>query len=179
MQIEDWHRSDHYDIDGCCTCTRPLRNFIEAHEHLEKINKTYTLQQTADKFYGRFADILRSRKSSIFIQNLEMNVLRSSYVLNVAQHIDVKQLRRIVIRKTPEYYDRENGKQLVMNEIVELDVFKYIQELCIKDFKITVPLETFLHIQGLTISISTITIGDVLLIKKVSECTCATILSFL
>ncbi|EFO92525.1 hypothetical protein CRE_14947 [Caenorhabditis remanei] len=155
-----------YSIHGCCTCTRPLRNFIEAHEHLEKINKTYTLQQTADKFYGRFADILRSRKSPISIQILDVRIMRLSYLLNVAQHIDREQLRGIVIRKTPEYSDREKGKQPTLNEIVELDVFDYIQVLSIRGFKVTVPLETFLHIPDLRVAISTITIEDVLLIKE-------------
>ncbi|EFO92536.1 hypothetical protein CRE_14950 [Caenorhabditis remanei] len=185
MNIEtssfDWYPKGHYDRDvlnslkttysfyGCCTCTRPSKGFIETETHLQKINKKFTLKPTADTFHDRFDCILKSRKSPISIQKLEMKVLRPSYFLNMARLIDMKQLREILIRKTPGYSERKDGKQLVLNEIVELNGFKYIQELNIRDFKVTVPLEIFLHIPDLTVSISTITIEDVLLIKKVSE----------
>ncbi|KAF1762955.1 hypothetical protein GCK72_011220 [Caenorhabditis remanei] len=84
----------------------------------------------------------------------------------MARLIDMKQLRGIWIRKTTEYSDNEDGKHLTLDEIVELDVFNHIQVLSIRDFKVTVPLETFLHIPDLTVTISTITIEDVLLIKE-------------
>ncbi|KAF1763197.1 hypothetical protein GCK72_011463 [Caenorhabditis remanei] len=182
MNIEEssynWYFLDSYDRDllnrvktiysiyGCCTCTRPLRNFIEAQEHLEKINNKYTLQQTTDKFYGRFAEILKSRESPILIQNLEMRILRPSHFLNMARLVDMKQLKGIVIRKTSEYNDNKDGTHLILDEIVELDVFDCIQVLSIRNFKVTLPLETFLHIPDLTVTISTLTIEDVLLIKK-------------
>ncbi|EFO92546.1 hypothetical protein CRE_14954 [Caenorhabditis remanei] len=181
MNIEtssfDWYPEDHdrdllnslkttYSFYGCCTSSRPFEYSFDATQHLHEINDKYTLQPTADKFHDRFDCILKLRKSPISIQNLEMKVLRPSYFLNMARLIDMKQLREIVIWKTPGYSERKDGKQLVLNEIVELDVFKYIQKLNISHFKVTMPLEIFLHIPDLTVSISTLTVEDVLLIKK-------------
>ncbi|KAF1762960.1 hypothetical protein GCK72_011225 [Caenorhabditis remanei] len=174
----NWYEGYHYDINvinshratysiyGCCTSSRPFECSFEATQHMCEINDKCTLQPIADKFHDRFDCILKSRKYLIPIQNLEMDVLRPSNFWNMTRLIDMKQLKGIVIRKTYEENDKENGKQLVLNEIVELDVFDCIQELSITVFKVTVPLETFLHIPDLTVSISTITIEDVLLIKK-------------
>ncbi|EFO92515.1 hypothetical protein CRE_14951 [Caenorhabditis remanei] len=185
MNIEtssfDWYPEDYYDRDllnslkttysfyGCCTCTRPLKGFIEPVTHLKRINEMYTLKPTADTFHDRFDSILKSRKSPIPIQILDVTVLRPSHFMNMARLIDVKQLKGIVIRKTPGYSERKDGKQLVLNEIVELNGFEYIQELIISGFKVTAPLEKLLHIPHLTFSVSTITIEDVLLIRMVSE----------
>ncbi|EFO92544.1 hypothetical protein CRE_14948 [Caenorhabditis remanei] len=174
----DWYTPNHYDRDllnsvetsysifGCCTCTRPSKGFIETETLLHKKNKKNTLQPTADKFHDRFDFILKSRESRILIQNLKIRVLQKSHFLNMTRLIDMKQLRGIVISKTCEDSDEEDKKQLILNEIVELDVFDCIQVLSIRNFKVTVPLETFLHIPDLTVSVSTITIEDILLIKK-------------
>ncbi|KAF1762957.1 hypothetical protein GCK72_011222 [Caenorhabditis remanei] len=152
-----------YSIYGCCTSARPLRGSIEPVTHLKQINEMYTLQPTADKFHDRFDCILESRESLIPIQILDVTVLRPSHFLNMARLIDMKQLRCIAIRKTYGDSDEENGKHLVLNEIVELNGFKYIQELIISGFKATVSLEKLLHIPHLKVTISTITIKDVLL----------------
>ncbi|KAF1762951.1 hypothetical protein GCK72_011459 [Caenorhabditis remanei] len=182
MKIEkwsyDWYTGEHYDLDvinslqasssiyGWCTSSRPLEDFYEIHDHLSKINDKYAMQPIADKFHDCFDCILKSRESLIPIQTLEIEVSRPSYFLNMVRLIDVKQLEGIVISKAYEKKNEEDGKQLDLNEIVELDVFKYIQKLNISDFKVSVPLETFLHIPNLRVSVSTITIEDILLIKK-------------
>ncbi|EFP01868.1 hypothetical protein CRE_05271 [Caenorhabditis remanei] len=190
MNVEEWpynwYEGYHYDIDlinshratysiyGCCTSPRPFECSFEAHQHLRKINNKHTLQPIAVKFHDRFVCILKSRKYLIPIQNLEIDVLRPSNLWNMTRLIDMKQLKGIWIKKTPEESDRKDGKPLILDEIVELDVFNHIQVLSILDFKVTVPLETFLHIPHLTVTISTPTIEDVLLIKKESEFTFCT-----
>ncbi|KAF1762950.1 hypothetical protein GCK72_011215 [Caenorhabditis remanei] len=116
-----------YSINEWCTSTRQLKDTFDAGKHLREINKKYALQPTDDKFHDRFDCILKSRVSPIPIKNLEMRVLRPSYFLNMIRLIDMNQLRGIEISKAYEENDDEDGKQLDLNEIVELDVFKYIQ----------------------------------------------------
>ncbi|KAF1762952.1 hypothetical protein GCK72_011458 [Caenorhabditis remanei] len=165
LDVFNSHRATN-SIYGCCPSSRPLKDFDEAEKHLHELNKKYALQPTDDKFHDRFDCILKSRESLLPIQSLRTEVLHPSCFLNTVRLVDMKQLKEIVIRKSCEQSAKKDKKDMIFNEIVELDVFKYIQVLNISDFKVTVPLETFLHIPDLTVSVSTLTIEDVLLIKK-------------
>ena len=85
-----------------------------------------------------------------------------SHFLSIARCIDMNQFRNF---KATNYIKK--NKQLTLNEIVELNNWECIRELRIINFKITLPLEIFLHKSKLIINIPKITKEEVLLIKNV------------
>ena len=98
------------------------------------------------------------------VKCMAAQVIIPQYFLKIAPFIDLKQIKYLELMK--ESYVA--NKELKFDEIVELENWECIQDLRIKGFGITVPLEKFLHKSSLKISISTISMEDVLLIQTVS-----------
>ncbi|EFO92518.1 hypothetical protein CRE_14945 [Caenorhabditis remanei] len=140
-------------------CSRQRDYNIE--KHLSKMNKDFLLKPTADKFYDGLEKILRSRDSLMRLKCMAAQVIIPQYFLKIAPFIDLKTIKYLELMKESDVANKE----LKFDKIVELDNWECIQDLRIKGFGITVPVEKFLHKSSLKISISTISMEDVLLIQ--------------
>ncbi|KAF1764222.1 hypothetical protein GCK72_004169 [Caenorhabditis remanei] len=144
--------------NGWC-CRRNLFNSpCEFADHLRDVNGEPFLKPFVDKFYDCFKNVLKSRGSPIQIEELDIEVMESSHFMDIPCFIDIKYMKSLEIYR---YKDEEQS----LDEIVELDGWECIQELSIKNFKVTIPLERFLHKSQLNIRIPTISMEDVLFLK--------------
>ncbi|KAF1762986.1 hypothetical protein GCK72_011251 [Caenorhabditis remanei] len=118
-------------------------------------------EKVVDKFFDWLQNILTSRAQKIQTRNMKIEVKSPSCFIKMAPFINMKKLERLGIKKMENEEKTEN-----FNEIAELEDWESIPELKIEGFQVTLPLQTFLHKSTLKLSVPTLTMEDVLLIKQ-------------
>ena len=154
-------------IYGWWRCRRNrFKSFSEFVDHLRDVNRIPFMKPFVDQFYDCFKNVLKSRGSTpIQIEELYIEVMESYHFMNIACFIDIKHMKRLDIY--PGYY--YEGEDQFLDEIVESDGWECIQELSIRHFNISIPLERFLHKSKLNIQIPTISMENVLFLKMVRK----------
>ncbi|EFP06684.1 hypothetical protein CRE_12090 [Caenorhabditis remanei] len=151
---------------GWWSCRRNrFKSRWEFVDHLRDVNSVYVLKPSLDQFYDCFKNVLKSRGSPIQIEELDIEVMESYHFMDIARFIDMKHMKCLDIVRVNQVGLK--GEQQFLDEIVELDGWECIQELTIRNFKFTIPLERFLHKSQFRIRIPTISMEDVLFLKMV------------